>query len=213
MKYLLLFLVSFFSAQMVLAQSEQDDLAITLGAIQVPTFDKHKTGFNIKATYYLTDEFSIGGQFVIANKIYRRNFGFNVDNTFLNSYTFNASLQYDVVNTEKFVLGLGINNGILIKVLRNPDEMKEEESYDPETGETYIYQIPKRLNTDAFYVLTPNVDFSYRIVHFGTEEDAALFFNCNVGYQIPFGVGDFSKPTDFRNYIVSLGFTIKGSSK
>lgn len=209
MKHILLLSALLF-VQVNFAQSQQNQLIVTVGANQVPTFDKNKLGFNLSARYYLSDDLSVGGQFSIANKKYNRGFVYQVHNTLLNLYTINIPIQYDVVSNDKFTLGLGLSNGIMFAVLRNPDDVEEEEVYDSETGISHIYYKPKRLNTDAYFVLTPNVDFTYKLLELDAEDNVSMLLNFNVGYQIPFGAGNFSKSSTFRNYTFNFGLSFKG---
>lgn len=210
MKYLLL-LFTVLISQASFSQSQQNDLSVTLGATTLPTFNDQKFGFDLSARYYLTDQFSFGGNFYTASPKFNKGFGYDTDRTLLNMYGFSVPLQYDVINTDKLTLGFGFSNGVLLNVLRNRNESKEEEYWNSDTGIVTYLQVPIRLKNDAYYVLTPYVDLSYRIFNLDKDETASMFVNAKLGYQNVFGNGSFSKSNDFSNYIISLGFTIKGS--
>ena len=209
MKHLLLFL-SFLFGQITFAQSQQNDLAVTIGATTIPAFNKNKIGFDLTGRYYFTDAFSGGLSLNIISPKYNHGFGFDTDRTLINMYSFSVPLQYDVVNTEKLTLSFGFSNGILLNILRNRNESKEVIQYDPDTGIGYTTQVPRKLKTDSYYTLTSYADVSYRLVALDTNETAFMFVTSKVGYRNVFGNGSFSKSKEFSNYVVSLGLTFKG---
>lgn len=210
MKQIILFFTLIFTT-LSFAQSSQNDLAVTFGALTIPTFNKHRIGVNATARYYVTDRFSVGGTFYTASPKYNHGFGYDTDRTLINMYGVAVPMQYDVLNTNKVTLGLGFANGILLNVLRNRNETREVEHYDPDTDTTSSVQVPKRLKTDSYYTLTPYAEASIKLVEVDKTDQTALFFTGKVGYQNAFGKGSFSKPQNFSNYVVSLGFTIKGT--
>ena len=197
-------------AQITFAQSQQNDLAVTIGATTMPAFNKNKIGLDLTGRYYFTDAFSGGLSLNIVSPKYNHGFGFDTDRTLINMYSFSIPLQYDVVNTEKLTLSFGFSNGILLNILRNRNESNEVINYDPDTGIGYTTQVPRKLKTDSYYTLTPYADVSYRLMAIDIEETAFMFLTSKVGYRNVFGNGSFSKPSDFSNYIVSLGITFKG---
>lgn len=206
----LLLLSALLFAQITLAQSQQNDLALTIGATTMPAFNKNKIGLDLTGRYYFTDAFSGGLSLNIVSPKYNHGFGFDTDRTLINMYSFSIPLQYDVVNTEKLTLSFGFSNGILLNILRNRNESKEVIQYDPDTGIGYSTQVPRKLKTDSYYTLTPYADVSYSLLPLDANETAFMFLTAKVGYRNVFGNGSFSKPSDFSNYIVSLGFTFKG---
>ncbi len=209
MKHLVLLSTLLF-AQITFAQSQQNDLAVTIGATTMPAFNKNKIGLDLTGRYYFTDAFSGGLSLNIVSPKYNHGFGFDTDRTLINMYSFSIPLQYDVVNTEKLTLSFGFSNGILLNILRNRNESNEVINYDPDTGIGYTTQVPRKLKTDSYYTLTPYADVSYRLMAMDIEETAFMFLTSKVGYRNVFGNGSFSKPSDFSNYVVSLGITFKG---
>ena len=209
MKHFIL-LAAILFAQITFAQSQQNDLAVTIGATTMPAFNKNKVGLDLTGRYYFTDAFSGGLSLNIVSPKYNHGFGFDTDRTLINMYSFSIPLQYDVVNTEKLTLSFGFSNGILLNILRNRNESNEVINYDPDTGIGYTTQVPRRLKTDSYYTLTPYADVSYRLMAMDIEETAFMFLTSKVGYRNVFGNGSFSKPSDFSNYVVSLGITFKG---
>lgn len=210
MKQILL-LLAFLIAQTTFAQSQQNELAVTIGAVTMPAFNKQNIGVDLSARYYLTDAFSGGLSFSTSNPKYSHGFGYDTDRTLINRYHIGIPLQYDVVNNEKLTLGFGFSNGILLNVLRNRNDGNEVVQYDPDTGMGFPVQIPTLLKTDSYYTLTPYAEASYRLIALGTREKSIMYLTAKAGYQNVFGKGSFSKSNDFRNYIVSLGFTFKGT--
>ena len=112
--------------------------------------------------------------------------------------------------TENLTLSFGFSNGLLLNILRNRNESNEVINYDPDTGIGYATQVPRKLKTDSYYTLTPYADVSYRLIALDIEETAFMFLTAKAGYRNVLGNVSFSKPSDFRNYIVSLGITFKG---
>ena len=209
MKHLVLLSTLLF-AQITFAQSQQNDLAVTFGATTMPAFNKNKIGLDLTGRYYFTDAFSGGLSLNIVSPKYNHGFGFDTDRTLINMYSFSIPLQYDVVNTEKLTVSFGFSNGILLNILRNRNESNEVINYDPDSGIGYNTQVPRKLKTDSYYTLTPYADVSYRLMAMDIEETAFMFLTSKVGYRNVFGNGSFSNPSDFSNYVVSLGITFKG---
>lgn len=206
----LLALLCFLFFQNTFAQTEQNDLSVHLGAVTIPSFDQHKIGVDISFRYYFTDAFSGGLGFSTASPRFNKGFGFDTDRTLVNMYAITIPMQYDVINTEKFSLGLGFSNGLLLNILRNRNETTEQEHWDPDTGIGTSWNVPKRLKTDSYYILTPYAEASYKLFTIDSNDPTFLFLTGKIGYQNVFGNGQFSKSNDFRNYILSLGLTIKG---
>lgn len=209
----LLLILAFVQSGLMVAQSQQDDLAFNLSASALPVLNDYRLGAETSLRYYLTNEFSIGGKFQYTFNNYHHGFMYNTPRTIVHYLNISMPLQFDVVNKERFQLGLGFAPGISLATLRDKTQAKEEEYYDDETGITTVVSTPVRLNRDAYFTLMPNVDVAVKLFDIEKESNTAFYITGNAGYQLTLGKGDFTKPTDFRNYIVSLGFTIKGSSK
>lgn len=210
---ILLFFLTLILSGTVSAQSQQKDLAITLGATTIPNFDNQGIGFDLSARYYFTDAFSAGGNFYTASPKFKHGFGYDTDRTVINMYGISIPLQYDVVGTEKFTLGLGFSSGFLINVLRNRNETKEEEYWDSDTGLRTTWRVPVRLKTDTYFIMIPYTELSYKAFTLDQKDQTSLFVTAKLGYQNVFGNGVFSKANDFSNYIISLGVTIKGPTE
>ncbi|WLD24519.1 outer membrane beta-barrel protein [Flavobacterium dauae] len=208
----IIFLLGIFSFQLISAQSQQANLSATIGITTIPNFDNQGIGFDLSARYYFTDAFSLGGHFYTASPKFNHGFGYDTDRTLINMYAIDVPLQYDVINTEKFTLGLGFSNGVLLNVLRNRNETTEEEFWDTETGVGTSWNVPKKIKTDAYYLVTPYADASYKLLTLDKEDFTSMYITAKAGYQNAFGNGFYSKASDFRNYIVSLGITIKGTT-
>lgn len=194
------------------AQSQQEDLAVTLGATTIPNFGNRGIGVDLSARYYFTDAFSAGGQFFTARPKFKHGFGYDTDRTLINIYGISVPLQYDVINTEKITLGFGFSNGVLVNVLRNRNETTQEEYWDSETGTGTTWNVPVKLKTDTYFILTPYAEMSYKVLTLDLEDMTSLFVTAKFGYQNVLGNGTFSKAKDFTDYIVSLGITIKGTT-
>jgi len=204
-----IFFVSLFVSAFAFSQNGKNDLGVFAGVTLQPVFNQQLVSASLSGRYYVTDAFSVGGQLLYTNKKTTFGYGYNTDRTWLHVFTFNVPLQYDVVANKKMNIGIGFSNGILLTTLRNRNEVKEYEYYDSDTGITTVMQVPVRLNRDAYYVLTPNLDFSYKLLRM--DEDSSMYLTGNAGYQMAFGGGDFTKMRDFTNYVVSLGITFKGT--
>ena len=207
----LLLLSALLFAQITFAQSQQNDLAFTAKATVLPVFNNNRLGAEVGLRYYITDAFSIGNNYVYTNDKFTHGFGYYTDNSMVHYLGINVPLQYDVVNKDKVQIGMGISPGLSLSTLRDKNQLKVEEHYDEETGVTTVIKTPVRLNRDAYFSLTPNIDLSVKLANLDPKSNTAIYVTGNAGYQFTFGKGDFTKPSDFRNYIVSLGFTIKGA--
>lgn len=209
----ILLLLAFIQSGIMAAQSQKDDLAFGLSAVALPVLSDYRLGAEASFRYYLADEFSFGGKFQYTFNNYKHGFGYDTPRTLVHFLNISMPLQYDVVNKEKFQIGLGFAPGVSFATLRDKTQAKEEEYYDSETGITTIVSTPIRLNRDAFFTLTPTIDAAVKLLDLETKSNTVLYLSANAGYQLTLGQGDFSKPTDFRNYIISLGFVIKGATK
>lgn len=207
----LLLLSALLFAQITFAQSQKNDLAFTAKATVLPVFNNSRLGAEVGLRYYITDAFSVGNNYIYTNDKFTHGFGYNTDNSIVHYLGINVPLQYDVVNKDQFQIGMGISPGLSLSTLRDKNQLKIEEHYDEETGVTTVVKTPVRLNRDAYFSLTPHIDLSVKIANIDLKSNAAIYATGNAGYQFTFGKGDFTKPSDFRNYIVSLGFTIKGA--
>lgn len=210
MKHALL-LSAFLFTQITFAQSQQNDLAFTAKATVLPVFNSNRLGAEVGLRYYLTEAFSIGNNYIYTNDKFTHGFGYDTNNSIMHYLGINVPLQYDVVNKDKVQIGMGISPGLALSTLRDKNQLKIEEHYDEETGVTTVVKTPVRLNRDAYFSLTPNIDLSVKLANIDPKSNTAIYVTGNAGYQFTFGKGDFTKPSDFRNYIVSLGFTIKGA--
>lgn len=208
MKNLLLFIFVTINS-LSWAQSQSNDLSFTLGTQTIPMFDDNRFGFFLESNYFVTDAFSVGLKFDYATTKFENGFGYDTDFTMINSYKVSVPFQYNIVNSEKFLLGVGFSNGVLFNVLRNGNEIEEVEYFDED--QTNVLLVPKKITTDTFYTLTPFTNFSYKLVTIDTTDQVNLFLTGGLGYQNAFGKRSFSKGANYSNYIVSLGLTIRGS--
>jgi len=210
MKYIVFF-ISVLLFQITYAQSQQNDLTVTIGASAVPNFAMHKVGVDVSVRYYFADAFSFGGHFYTVNPRFNHGFGFDTDRTLVNIYSFSVPLQYYFINTDKLSLNFGLSNGALLNVLRNRNESKEVVQYDPDTGQGTSIQLPKRLKNDAYYTLTPFAEASVKFLEIDQRESIQFFVTGKVGYQNAFGNGYFSNAKDFSDFVFSLGITVKST--
>ena len=213
MKQLLLFIIALFQTSMVLAQSQQDDLAFSLRAAALPIYNDYRLGAEASLQYYIKDDLSVGGKFQYTFNNFNHGFGYDTPKAIVHYLNISTPIQYDVINDEKFQLGFGLAPGISLATLRDRTQLKEKEYYDDETGIVTVVKMPIRLNRDAYFTLTPNIDFSYKLTSIEKNSNTALYLSGNAGYQFSMGAGDFTNSNSFRNYVVSLGFTIKGTTK
>lgn len=208
----LLLLLAVISFSSLSAQSQQHDLTFNLSGTVLPIFDDYRLAAETSVRYYITDEFSVGAKSQYTFNNYSHGFGYDTPRTLIHYLNVSAVAQYDIINNSDFQLGVGLSPGFSLATLRDKTQIRSKEYYDEETGVTTVISRPLRINRDAYFTMTPNIDFSYRIVDFDDEKTASLYFTGNVGYQIAAGKGDFTKAKDFSNYTVSLGFTIKGTT-
>jgi len=209
----LLLILAFIQSGLMVAQSQQDDIAVTVSAAALPVFNDYRLGAEASLRYYLTDELSVGTKFQYTFNKYNHGFIYQTPKSIVHYLNISVPVQFDVVNKEKIQLGIGFAPGVSFATLRDRTQAKEEEYYDPETGITTVVSTPVRLNRDAYFTLTPNVDVAVKLFNIEKKSNTSFYLTGNAGYQVALGNGDFTKTTDFRNYVISLGFTIKGSSK
>jgi len=207
----IVFFISVLFHQIMYAQSQQNDLAVTIGASAIPNFTTHKLGVDVSARYFFADAFSVGAHFSTVNPKFNDGFGFDTDRTLINIYSFSIPLQYDIVNTDRLILGFGLSNGALLNVLRNMNESKEVVQYDPDTGTGTSIQLPRRLKNDSYYTLTPFAEVSVKFLEIDQKESTQFFVTGKVGYQNAFGDGYFSNAKDFSDFVFSLGITVKST--
>lgn len=203
-----LFFFFFFFTIIAFSQSQTNDLTLRLGMMWTPMFDKKAGGFDFKTDYYIQDAVSVGFEFGYTKPHYKQGFGYDTDRTLINSYRVGIPLQFQVVNTRDFMLSVGVTNGLLFQVLKNKNELVEVEYID-EFGSTIRLE-PKKIDTDTYYILTPQATAALRLATLDTKDNLELYLSSTIGYQNVLGKGSYTKPSDFSDYIVSLGLLLKG---
>lgn len=209
----LLLILAFVQSGLMAAQSQQEDIAFGLSATVLPVFDDYRLGAEVSLRYYITNELSVGAKFQYTFNTYNHGFIYQTPKSIVHYSNISVPIQFDVVNKERFQLGLGFAPGIASATLRDRTQLKEEEYYDEETGVTTVVRTPVRLDRDSYFTLAPNLDVAVKLFNIDKESNTGLYLTGNAGYQLVLGNGDFTKTTDFRNYVLSLGFTIKGTSR
>ena len=209
MKKHLLFLLIFSS---VLSFAQKEDLAFFAGLNFQKEASENFVGGEISARFYVDNKFSVGLQTIFASKKFNDGFDYLTDRTILNNITLNSLIQYDLLSNDKFFVGLYLGNGIRFKTLRNLNDVDIYENYD-EFGNVDYTEVPKKLNRDLFYVVTPGIDVSFKIAELGKMEKVGLYFTSKSGYQFSFGQDDLFKRNNSKNMVFSIGLTLKGNTK
>ncbi len=210
MKAISTFVALLFSI-MIFAQSN-NQLAVFGGMSYQPILRASTVGGDLTGRYYVGEKLSLGLGFDYTFKKYNQGFGYLTDRTLMHNVRLNAIAQYDFLNSEKLRVGAFAANGAAIVTLRDRNDTKTTETTQEIDGiwQTIIVETPKRLGRDAFYILTPGIDFSYKVATLDPEFNTDLYVTSRVGYQLALGSGDFAKPKNFTDFIFSLGVTIKG---
>ncbi len=209
MKKILLTAAVLFSA---FSFGQKEDLAMFIGANYQKVSSKDQVGLDFTARYYLTDQFSLGGQFLVSSQKYWDHFGYFTDHTQLNNFAVNVVTQYDIVNSDKVMAGFFVGNGVKFTSLKNLNDTYFEEHYD-EYGYPYYVETAKTLNRDTFYVLTPGVDLSVKLATIDKEDNVGLYLTAKAGYQLAFGNDDLQRISNPHTFTGSFGLTFKGSTK
>lgn len=206
----LLFIMTVFSFAQVFSQKE--DLAVFGGVNIQKQAAGNFTGGELSARYYVANKLSLGVQSTYASKKFDDGFIYLTDRTILNNFTFSGLVQYDVIANDKFIFGAFLGNGIRLKTLRNLNDPRTYEYYD-EFGFPYYIDLPKKLNRDLFYVLTPGLDLSFRVGEVGKTEKVGLYITSKGGYQFNFGEDQLTNKNNSRNLVWSIGVTFKATTK
>jgi len=162
--------------------------------------------------YYISDLFSVGGNFYTFSPKYSHGFGFDTSRTLINMYGINIPLQYEVVNMKAMSFSVGFSQGVLINVLRDRNQTTPQEFWDSDTGVGTSWEVPLKLATDTYFTVAPFVEISNKILEVDPSKNFSLYLTTRAAYQNAFGGGNFSKAHNFRNYILSLGLTLKGTN-
>lgn len=207
MKATNIFVALLFSG-IIFAQSN-NQLAIFGGTDYQPALKGHHIGFDLMGRYYLDEKLSLGLGFAYTSNNYREGFGYETDRTLMYNVLLNSVAQYDFFKNESFFAGVFLANGVSIVTLRDRNDTKTREYID-ETWQTTEIEVPKRLGRDAFYILTPGIDFSCKVATLDEEFKTHLYITSRIGYQKAFGDGDFGKPENFSGFLFLLGVMIRG---
>ncbi len=196
---------------MIFAQSN-NQLAVFGGVNYQPILKGNHIGADLTARYYVGEKLSLGLGVDYTFKKYNQGFNFLTDRTLMHHVTLNSVVQHDFLNSEKLTVGAFLANGASIVTLRDRNDTKTTETTQEIDGiwQTTIVEVPKRLGRDAFYILTPGIDFSYKVVTLDQEFNTHLYITSRIGYQMAFGDGDFAKPKNFTDFVLMLGVTVKG---
>lgn len=210
MKTITTFLALLFST-IIFAQSN-NQLAVFGGMNYQPILKGNAIAGDLTARYYVGEKLSLGVGFDYTFKKYNQGFGYLTDRTLMHNVTLNSIVQYDFLHSEKLTVGAFVANGASIVTLRDRNETRTTETTQEIDGiwQTTIVEVPKRLGRDAFYILTPGIDFSYKVASLDEEFNVNLYITSRVGYQMAFGSGDFAKPKNFTDFVLMLGVTVKG---
>lgn len=203
-------MISVFSFIQVFAQKE--DLAVFGGVNFQKNAAENFIGGELSARYYVDNQLSLGIQSIYSSKKFNDGFIYLTDKTILNNLTLNTLVQYDVLKNDKFMAGVYLGNGIRFKTLRNLNDAETYEYYD-EYGYPYYMDVPKKLNRDVFYVLTPGLDLSFKVAELGKLEKVGLYLTSRSGYQFTFGQDQLTNKNISRNLIWSIGLTVKATTK
>lgn len=198
-------------SMVIFAQSD-NQLAVFGGVNYQPILKGNTIAGDITARYYVGEKLSLGLEVGYTFRKYNQGFGFLTDRTLMHNVTLNSVVQYDFLHNEKLTVGAFLANGVSMVTLRDRNDTRTTETTQEINGiwQTTVVEVPKRLGRDAFYILTPGIDFSYKVASLDEEFNTNLYITSRVGYQMAFGSGDFSKAKSFTDFVLMLGVTIKG---
>lgn len=209
MRTITIFFALLFSV-LLFSQSEKQ-LAVFGGANYQPILKGNHFGFDLTGRYYLDEKISVGLEFAYTSKKYNQGFGFETDRTLMHNVLLNSVIQYDFLTSEKFFVGAFVANGVSIITLRDRNDTRLREVTEEIDGIWYTreVEVPKRLNRDAFYVMTPGIDFSAKVANLDPEFDTNMYITSRIGYQMAFGNQDFATARNYTDFVFSLGITIR----
>lgn len=193
--------------------AQKEDLAFFGGVNFQEVHSKSKISADLTGRYYVQDRLSIGLQFLYNTKRYEEGFGYFTDRTVLNNMTINTIVQYDFLKNDQFIVAAFVGNGVNLVELRNLNEVRVEQYFDPETYLYYDVVTPRILEKNAIYVFTPGVDVSLKLATLGKSEKIGLFVTARAGYQFNFGENTFTGSNFSNNLTGSFGITFKGTSQ
>lgn len=191
------------------SQSDKSDIVLDVQILDAPFKNLRTKGIDISIRYYLTNNFSLGGGFQFTTQKFPGGMGYDTERTLLHHFNFQVIPQYDIFKNQNLIIGLQLRNGVSSSLLYDRDDLIE--SPDAEWSLLGNNKTPNLLDTDVYYLLTPQLNISYKIVPL--DEVTDIYVTLNGGYQMAFGRGHYTRPADFRNYIVSLGILIKGPTE
>src|SRR5690554_2773825 len=200
MKTISTFIALLFS-MMIFAQSN-NQFAVFGGVNYQPVLKGNTIAGDLTGRYYVGEKLSLGLGFDYTFKKYNQGFDYPTDKTLMHNVTLNSVVQYDFLNSEKLTVGVFLANGASIVTLRDRNDTKTTETTQEIDGiwQTTIVEVPKRLGRDAFYILTPGIDFSCKVVTLDQEFNTHLYITSRIGYQMAFGDGDFAKPKKLHRF-------------
>ena len=193
--------------------AQKEDLAFFGGANFQEVDSKSKISADLTGRYYLQNRLSIGLQFLYNTKRYEEGFGYFTDRTVLTNMTINTIVQYDFLKNDQFIVAAFVGNGVNLVELRNLNEVRIEQYFDPETYLYYDVVTPRILEKNAIYVFTPGVDVSLKLATLGKSEKIGMYVTARAGYQFSFGENTFTGSNFSNNITGSFGITFKGTSQ
>lgn len=211
----LLVLIGILFSTVSFAQSIQDYLSIGLSFKSVPFQSDRLPALMLESHYYVTDRWATGGNLAYTRQKYGHAFGLDARRTYFYYFSMNWSNRFGLLQTSKLHIDANLDMGIIVATLRDRENY---EWVDSEYYNGYYYvstqsKVYDKLNRDAYFATYPNIGMSYKLFDLSKEEDLALHFTANAGYQLAVGGGDFTSPQDFNGFTWLLGFKIIGPTK
>ncbi len=211
MKYVILAITLVVSSLDLLGQ-DIDSLAVQPRRKHEVSFDVQFVGTSILSRtflgastdvkYYPFERLATGISFVITGRKIPETFTYQIDKPTIEYYEFGWVNQYDLLQKERFRVGVFLNNGVSISRLGDD---ADREKYYTRYGTQYR---AKKIATNYFYLVQPGIDFSVRI--FGENHAPDFYLNAKARYRWVVGNEKYGERNDFNGYLLGFGLQLIG---
>ena len=173
-----------------------------IGAFYTPVIKNDFYGFNIDFKFYPFKKFATGINISLAERKISNSYTYSIKQPILDYNEWGWLNQYNLIQNNKIIIGINLNNGIVISRL---GDNSEKERFLTKAGYTYK---AKEVATNYLYLLEPGFDISYKI--FSDKDISGIYLTAKAKYRFAFGDARYGNINDFSNYYFGFGISLVG---
>lgn len=178
------------------------EASIDIVAFYSPILSKKLFGGSVDFKYYPFKKIATGLSFSMTEKKVNETYSFSIQQPVLDYYEFGWINQYDIIESNKIIIALNLNNGIVCSRLA---DNAEKEKYWTKYG--YSYRA-KEVATNYFYLLQPGVNVSIKLI--SNKHSPDFYLTTKAKYRFVLGDSKYGSASDFSNCYFAIGLSVIG---